>query len=690
MRRLPAVIILACLAFPAAVHADPVERTFTERGQTVFVVPEGVTQVQLTAVGERGGDPEQSLSSIPGARGGRGAWVGARLAVSPGQRLYLNVGVGGGQRSFLEFSGAGGGSSDVRVCPVTIAGDGCPAVPAATDALLTRVLVAGGGGGAGANLYLGLTEIAGGNGGDAGRLKENGAAGQTLGARIGGGGATLTAGGAGGVAPGRGAGAPGALGLGGDGGVEFNKVSGAGGGGGLFGGGGSASSDINLGGPVAGGGGGSSFANTNDALPGATVPTIVQDPASGFSSESAPSVTVGYDDTVAPQPTVTSPGPGQAVGARPTIRGTAGTLLGDEAQVTVVTKGPAGPGPTFTAPVSTDGTFSATAPTPLIAGTWEYTVEQSDDGGNRGTVTRTMVVDPAAPVLSLAAPVNGGFVATSTPELRGVAGAKAKDEPSVQLRVYPGADATGSPLSTFEAPVGAGGGYTGVSAALPDGRYAVTATQRDNGQGTTTTAPSTFLVDTVAPTIDVPFLDGTEVGVGAVVGLFYRCDDLGSGLATCDGPRPSGAALPTTAPGVFTDTITATDRAGNVTTRAVTYRVTGPAAGAGNTPPAGSAATGRRTSPKLTIRSLTRARARKGRVPVTVRGSAVRAASGQRVTVVARRGKRTVRARTTVRGTAWSVTLRLPAGASRWTVSASVPGSARVLPGTARRTLRLR
>lgn len=687
---LPAVTLLCLLAAPVAAQADTVDRVFTQRGETEFVVPAGVTQVRLTAVGEGGGGPRSRTSFVTSSRGGRGARVAATLAVSPGQRLFLNVGVGGGGAAF--GSGSGGGASDVRVCPAVIPAGGCSAVPGLTDSLFARVIVAAGGGGAGDNLSIGLTEASGGNGGDASTLNQNGAAGQTIGARVGGGGASISAGGTAGTTPGLPSGSAGTRGRGGDGGTDIVFVSGAGGGGGFFGGGGSATSDAVIGGPVAGGGGGSSFANGLVPFPNAAVPTVVSNLASAVVTDGAPpSVTVTYNDTVAPTVAVTSPGDGQSVGVRPTIKGTAGTLLGDSDHVTVVAAGPVAL-PSFTAPVAPDGTFSATFPAPLQAGDWQVTVEQTDDGGNRTTATRRIKVDAAPPALSLTAPADGAFTRTATPLLQGVAGTKPKDQAQVRLRVFSGTTASGAPLATVDALAGQGGAYAAAPAPLPDGRYTVTATQRDDGQNETVTAPATFLVDTVAPTIDAPFLDGTQVGVGAVVGLFFTCADGGSGIAACDAPRPSGAPISTGVPGTFADTITATDRAGNVTTKTITYTVRGPDTRASDecrdtaacAPAVVKAAAG------LKLTSVKAGKARRRKVAVTVRGTAGAAAKGQRLTVRATRGKRKVAKTLTLRGTTWRAKLTLPAGAGRWIVTVTLPGSATLLPATATRTLRLR
>lgn len=693
LRCLP-LAALACLLAPPPASAGTVQRTFTDRGASVFTVPPGVTSVRIVAVGEAGARGGNSPLGVTPSAGGRGARVQGNLEVSPGQQLHLNVGVGGGQPGFLPGSGAGGGASDVRLCPAAIPDAGCAAVPAAGTSLATRVLVAGGGGGGGANLALGVnTNAAGGNGGDAGPVNAAGLSGQTIGARFGGGGGTLSAGGAGGFAPARAPGSPGELGRGGDGGVEFNKVTGAGGGGGLYGGGGSASSETLLGGPVAGGGGGSSFASAAP-LPGAAVSSTVTGATSSISPASdPPSVTISYDDDVAPVVSITSPADGQVVGSRPTIRGTAGTLDGDATDVTIVTLGPGGPGPTFTAPVATDGTFAATLPTPLSAGGWQLAVQQTDDGGNLTSEKLNLTVDAVAPLLTLAAPGDGALFSTTTPTFRGVAGTKPKDEPTVRMRVFAGAGSTGAPAATVDAAVGPGGAYTATSPALADGRYTVTASQRDDGQNETTTPGASFVVDTAAPTIDLSFGDGTEVGVGGVLGLSYSCADGGSGVASCDGSRASGAPVPTGAPGTFAETVTATDRAGNTATRTVTYVVRAPAAAVsgGACPGTGACAPSPvRVRAGLRVASVKAGQRRRGKVTVTVRGTVAKAAVGQRLRVRATRGTRRITRSVTLRRTSWRVTLTLPARAGRWRVTATLPGNATVIPATARRTLRLR
>jgi hypothetical protein len=198
--------------------------TFSYTGSAQsYVVPGGVTYLFVEGCGASGAG-----ASFYGTGASLGGDLVARIAVTPGETLQVNVGGAGvtnvagwnggapGYTYTYTYNGAGGGASDVRQ---------------AGTALSNRVVVAGGGGGAGGNF-----------GGVGGGL-------------VGGSGGTYygTAGGTGGTqsAGGGGSGVPGTLGVGG----------GYGGGGGYWGGGGAAQSLC--------AGGGSSFSSgliiTNNA-----------------------------------------------------------------------------------------------------------------------------------------------------------------------------------------------------------------------------------------------------------------------------------------------------------------------------------------------------------------------------------------------------------------------------------------
>src|SRR3954463_13663335 len=228
--------LVGALLAPAVASAGTAAVTFPDTGEHAVRVPQGlVGALHIDAVGAAGQDGASHGFQAPG---GIGALVSGNLAVTSGG-LYAEVGVGGG--GVVEgFAYPGGGASDVRRCPV--AASFCPG---ASSSLQSRVLVAGGGGGAnyfgdGGAAYTGFV---------LGLAPQSAVAGEpgtsTLsGGGHGGGGGNGSAGGAGGAASAAagaaGAGAPGTLGRGGDGG--YNGVSragaGSGGGGGYFGGGG--------------------------------------------------------------------------------------------------------------------------------------------------------------------------------------------------------------------------------------------------------------------------------------------------------------------------------------------------------------------------------------------------------------------------------------------------------------------
>ena len=121
-----------------------VTETFTT-GASTFVVPPGVTALEVHAVGGQGG---RGYLNRP--VGGRAAVLDGTLEATPGDSLFLftagnggqciingtGAGYNGGGRASdpCAFGGGGGGASDIR----TVAGD-----------LSTRVVVAAGGGGAG-------------------------------------------------------------------------------------------------------------------------------------------------------------------------------------------------------------------------------------------------------------------------------------------------------------------------------------------------------------------------------------------------------------------------------------------------------------------------------------------------------------------------------------------------------------
>ncbi|HEV7584617.1 MAG TPA: IPT/TIG domain-containing protein [Solirubrobacteraceae bacterium] len=241
--------MLALIGGSSASAGEVVTRSFTANEDS-FVVPAGVSSIEVVAVGGAGG------SNARGVIGGQGARASGALSVTPGETLYVHVGGKGVGATLAGHAGTGGGASDVRTLPVS---EGLLPDP--------RLLVAGGGGGAGGQPATGLFGP-GSQGGNAGEM------GNSTNSAFGGEPGTQTAGGEGGTAICSGGtadpnGENGALESGGAGGhCTRGEIYGGGGGLGYYGGGGGGA-----GGPVsttkegaAGGGGGSSLVPAGGAL----------------------------------------------------------------------------------------------------------------------------------------------------------------------------------------------------------------------------------------------------------------------------------------------------------------------------------------------------------------------------------------------------------------------------------------
>jgi len=237
-------------------------------GSATYVVPAGVTSVQVEVWGAQG----QALTDeqYDESTGGLGGYAIGNLAVTPGEVLNIYVG-GTGTEVVAGFNGgalggfgtpsdgdagragSGGGASDIRQ-----GGTG----------LANRVIVGGGGGGGGRDYVNGSCQPCGtgGNGGAGGGIVgTNGSDpadpiyGFYFNPGAGGKGGTAVAGGLGGDGPEGVDGAPGTSGNGGIGRDGSYSVASGGGGGGWFGGGGGASADSGSGKAGGGGAGGSSY-----------------------------------------------------------------------------------------------------------------------------------------------------------------------------------------------------------------------------------------------------------------------------------------------------------------------------------------------------------------------------------------------------------------------------------------------
>jgi len=192
------------------------------------------------------------------------------------------------------------------------------------------------------------------------------------------------------------------------------------------------------------------------------------------------------------------------------------------------------------------------------AGTFPFTVTATDGAGNSSSATHTytVVADDVLPTVTLTSPADGASF------LNGAvvnADYTCADEGGSGLLACDGTVPSGSPIDTTS----------------PGSRtFEVTAT---DGAGNETTVRHSYTVfaDETAPTVDLASPpDGATYLAGDAVTARYSCaDEGGSGLASCDGPIPSGSPIDTSTPGTHAFAVTATDGAGNETTVTATYTV---------------------------------------------------------------------------------------------------------------------
>ncbi|MBK7558913.1 MAG: proprotein convertase P-domain-containing protein [Chitinophagaceae bacterium] len=200
--------------------------SYTGAVQT-FVVPAGVTSINVKAWGAQGNSNAQST-----AIGGLGGYAEGTLAVTPGQTLYINAGGGGITSVSGGFNGGGAAGANAGCAQARGGGGGgATDVRVGANTLGARAIVAAGGGGGGGNRLAGCGRGTGGGGGGGlwgggGGAGWPGVPGSQGPVPTGG---TQAAGGAGGVTTstaGATNGLPGVLGIGGAGGIEIGSNQG--------------------------------------------------------------------------------------------------------------------------------------------------------------------------------------------------------------------------------------------------------------------------------------------------------------------------------------------------------------------------------------------------------------------------------------------------------------------------------
>ena len=245
------------------------------------------------------------------------------------------------------------------------------------------------------------------------------------------------------------------------------------------------------------------------ALPdGLYIALAEQDDGAGNTGPSSPTISFRID-TAAPQPTLESPAVGSAINlALPTFSGTGGQAASDDPTVTVEIRDDGGALVlSRVAALAADGSYSVgAAPTALTDGDYSATVTQGDGAGNAGSSPPTgFTVDTTPPVVSLQqfAGDEPALTGDAAPTFHGHAEVAAPpDTAAVELRVYRGTDLAAPPVRTAAMPGDTGGDYAlTISPELPDGVFTALTRQRDRAGNEGFSAPFTFTVDTIGPTV---------------------------------------------------------------------------------------------------------------------------------------------------------------------------------------------
>ena len=143
----------------------------------------------------------------------------------------------------------------------------------------------------------------------------------------------------------------------------------------------------------------------------------------------------------------------------------------------------------------------------LVEGTYTARAEQDDSGANTGfSDAHSFTVDTTGPFVSLTAPADGLSTQDTTPTFSGDAGTATGDTDTVNVKIYSGSTATGTPVETLTTTATAGT-WSVDSAGLVEGTYTARADQDDSVSNTGFSFPTTFTVDTTAPTgvtLDAP------------------------------------------------------------------------------------------------------------------------------------------------------------------------------------------
>lgn len=245
----------------------------------------------------------------------------------------------------------------------------------------------------------------------------------------------------------------------------------------------------------------------------------------------------------------------------------------------------------------TAGAWSIKAPA-LGDGTYTALVSQTDSTSGEATNAQTtFTVDTTAPAVTLAHVASPSRSRT----LGGSIGTVPGDLAAVTVTIYAGESPAGSIVETASASVSGGSWAYSLPTSLPDGTYTVQATQQDEAGNVGQSAPDSFTLDTVPPTVTLsqlptivgtatPSFSGTAgqtsasatssedlpaVKLDVYSGTAASGSVLGSAKTTASGGDWTVSLSKALADGTYTAIAEQADRAGNVGTSvpAVTFTV---------------------------------------------------------------------------------------------------------------------
>ena len=125
------------------------------------------------------------------------------------------------------------------------------------------------------------------------------------------------------------------------------------------------------------------------------------------------------------------------------------------------------------------------------------------------TATVSTAADWVAPSVTLTAPADGSYTKSSSVTLSGAAGNASGDATTVNLEVYSGSSASGTPVLT-RAVTRSAATWSTIVTTLGQGTYTARATQSDTGDNTGTSTERTFTIDTTPPTrVSIAAANGT-------------------------------------------------------------------------------------------------------------------------------------------------------------------------------------